>query len=347
MDIKDIQQKIEQIFRQDETLKCILGTWRIIKPFDGYDPHSEGNLHINTPLKEALADEEAVHNHLDKIRRNRIYLNFGIACPNCLNILHEVPFNTEIIHCSFCNSDFDKRKFLAYADFSYGFLRYGWQYRSAHEAAIKREDETVIREWPSASILTSNGRGRVRFGLPPIGEGLMFIASAMVAGILGGLAYDTLKKMLNKVLSKYSEKDTEKDDIARRMYNLELMYKWIYEYYDFRRSYFYLRRFLPFAIGFSKEKISEEDIIGFVREYIDKLKSLEELAITLKNIKESTNIKLSDKASSFFVTKVGSTKFHRVDCRVLKNVSQHRLFYLNNREEAIEKLLIPCKICQP
>lgn len=51
--------------------------------------------------------------------------------------------------------------------------------------------------------------------------------------------------------------------------------------------------------------------------------------------------------SANYIGNRNTWKFHYKDCRAERSMKEHNRIYLENREDAISRGMVPCKICRP
>jgi hypothetical protein len=137
-----------------------------------------------------------------------------VCCPSCYEAV-----DTPYVQCLKCGLMLDVSMMHALRDNAFELAAYAWNYRNRYEKDIKKGK-------------IYQRRAAVKYFLPPPGGWLVYLASIVLAAILGGLSYDAFKKLLSKLAGKFS----------RRFSRQLPQEKELRQFYDRLREYFLARR---------------------------------------------------------------------------------------------------------
>lgn len=87
-----------------------------------------------------------------------------------------------VLQCPYCGWQIDAGTYKALLGAAQGAVKYGWQYRRRYEADVAQY-----------------GRVERCYCLEECEEALQFAALAAASGIIGGLAYDAIKQVIQKI----------------------------------------------------------------------------------------------------------------------------------------------------
>lgn len=123
------------------------------------------------------------------------------------------------LQCPHCGWWIDSAAYRALLSAAQGAVKFGWQYRRRYEADLRE-----------------NGRITCHYALAEYEEAVHFLALAAVSGIVGGLAYDVVKKVMIKIIdaaAKRGAKHTENSVLAliRDREKLDQFIRYVGAYY--------------------------------------------------------------------------------------------------------------------
>lgn len=113
-------------------------------------------------------------------------------CFACANIYDEV--NTKMMLCPYCGNRVCVEKYELILNEAREAVHYGWNYRLKYEKDLKEK-----------------GRIDTYYYLEQYEEIFNFIALAIASGIVGGFAYDVVKKVITKI-SEFVKKNGSKEE---------------------------------------------------------------------------------------------------------------------------------------
>jgi hypothetical protein len=123
-----------------------------------------------------------------------------VACPDCSSLISLTrKRNTTSYRCPVCHSVFAREELEKIWRISSGAVYYGWMYYRAYDEQLKKY-----------------GKIRIYYCLAPPDPFIVYLASIVVSGIVGGLAYDGFKKVLNKI-RRETRHNAKTDQTKRRM----------------------------------------------------------------------------------------------------------------------------------
>lgn len=168
-------------------------------------------------------------------------------CFACANIFRED--NVDLLECPFCGNRVSKNKYEMILNDAREAVHYGWNYRRMYEKELEEK-----------------GRIDTHYYLAQYEEIFNFIAVAVLSGILGGVAYDIVKKVIIKISEfvKGNGSKEEKSKIFSLIDSEEDMNKFIQYIDEYYRSF---------------ENIDEE-----VRDAIFEEMIVDKMSTTLENI---------------------------------------------------------------
>lgn len=128
--------------------------------------------------------------------------------------------NTDVLLCPHCGHQISLSEYEKVLSDVRSAVHYGWNYRLAYEKQLQEE-----------------GQIRTHYYLVPYEEIINFVALAIASGIIGGFAYDVVKKVINKI-SEFSKNRGHKEDteklfaLIENEENMKKFMLYIDEYYS-------------------------------------------------------------------------------------------------------------------
>ncbi len=117
----------------------------------------------------------------------------NIICFGCAQII-EVQSPTSSIICPKCGYEMNTKQYYEIVDFARDAYYFGFDYRRAYE------DQLMLK-----------GSLKTHYYLAEPFEIAVFIAAAVVSGIIGNASYDVVKKAVKKILGQDTTKDYNKE----------------------------------------------------------------------------------------------------------------------------------------
>lgn len=183
-------------------------------------------------------------------------------CFACANIHNEV--KSKIIICPYCGNRESIEEYELVLEKAREAVHYGWNYRLKYEKDLKEK-----------------GRIDTHYFLEQYEEIFNFIAVAIASGVIGGFAYDVVKKVIIKILKFVKENGNEKE--KSKIFSLvdsdEDMRKFI-EYID---EYYTCFDKIDDEV---RSAIFEEMIVDRISPTLEKCISLQNPDIDMSKIKE-------------------------------------------------------------
>ena len=137
-----------------------------------------------------------------------------VCCPSCREAV-----GAPYVQCLKCGLILDVSMMHTLRDNAFELAAYAWNYSNKYEKDIKKGK-------------VYQGRAAVKYFLPPPEGWLVYLASIVLAAILGGLSYDAFKKVLSRLAGKF-----------RKRFSRQLPEeKELRQFYDHLREYFLARR---------------------------------------------------------------------------------------------------------
>lgn len=103
--------------------------------------------------------------------------------------VYEAP-DGPVLQCPCCGGTIPRDTYEGYLRDAREAVEYGWNYRRRYEADLRK-----------------NGRITCHYALAEYEEAVHFLALAAVSGIVGGLAYDVVKKAMVKIIDTVAKKE--------------------------------------------------------------------------------------------------------------------------------------------
>ena len=131
-------------------------------------------------------------------------INSPVYCPSCFE-----PVQTSFTQCPNCGFVLDISMMQVLRDNAFEFAAYAWNYRKLYEKDIVKGK-------------IYQGEATTKYYLTPPEGWLVYLASIAFAAIIGGLSYDTFKKLLLKLskgFRKRFQKEIPRGRWQRQFYN--------------------------------------------------------------------------------------------------------------------------------
>ncbi len=148
---------------------------------------------------------------LEEMEMKGQHLKICLACANIYAVN-----DTEVLECPYCGSRISAEKYESVLHEARQALHYGWTYRLQYEKELKER-----------------GRIDIYYDLAPYDEIFSFIALAAASGVVGGFAYDIVKKVIAKIAKfvKQNGGEEEKREVSSLLSSKEEMKK-LFQYID-------------------------------------------------------------------------------------------------------------------
>lgn len=183
-------------------------------------------------------------------------------CFACANIF--AGNSTGVLECPCCGSRVNAEKYELILNEAREAVHYGWDYRLKYEKDLEEK-----------------GRISTHYCLEPREEVFNFIALAAASGLVGGLAYDTVKKVFAKISEfvKQNGSQEEKSKIFSLIHNRENMDKFM-QYID---EYY---RCFENTNDEVREAIFEEMVVDKISPTLERMILSQNVEIDMDRIKE-------------------------------------------------------------
>ena len=216
-------------------------------------------------------------------------------CFACANIHNEV--DSPIIVCPYCGNRESIEEYEIVLNKAREAVHYGWNYRLRYEKDLKEK-----------------GRIDTYYFLEQSEEILNFIAVAIASGVIGGFAYDVVKKVITKILEfiKKNGNEEEKNKIFSLVDNDEDMRKFI-EYID---EYYTCFEKVDDEV---RNAIFEEMVVDKISPTLEKYISSQNPDIGISRIKEISPFSEEEIFKSMIEVRQKLTVEKQVEKEIFKN----------------------------
>lgn len=216
-------------------------------------------------------------------------------CFACANIHNEV--DSQIIACPYCGNRESIEEYEIVLNKAREAVHYGWNYRLRYEKDLKEK-----------------GRIDTYYFLEQSEEILNFIAVAIASGVIGGFAYDVVKKVITKILEfiKKNGNEEEKNKIFSLVDNDEDMRKFI-EYID---EYYTCFEKVDDEV---RNAIFEEMVVDKISPTLEKYISSQNPDIDISRIKEISPFSEEEIFKSMIEVRQKLTVEKQVEKEIFKN----------------------------
>jgi len=221
---------------------------------------------------ELIEEEELVKKVTSVLGMHKLEAEKLTTCPSCASILQADKATPEVYICEVCQKSYPKEEIDNLWKASFDATYFGWIYYKRYKTTIKKFGKSP------------------KFALPPPDPTLVAIGLMILSGIIGGLAYDGLKKSLKKVYERihdssdyYDKKLLEQIDGLDEEDKKE-MYEAIRRYYKLKCISTIKNLLRDLGVSTSKEIGNAQTVI---------------LLLIARNSKKGKNTKLKDLLALF------------------------------------------------
>ncbi|MTK54477.1 hypothetical protein [Paludibacter sp.] len=166
----------------------------------------------------------------------------------CIRCQTVSKFNNEekVFKCPHCDFSIKYAELESLLKVSFNSVYFGYQYREIYESVYENDEDIYIR-----------------FALEPVNELYYLIATSVISGIVGNLAYDFIKKIARNILKKEIQVYIKDEELVELLDDDE----------EFRKFYFYIFDYLNGLKNVKpkvKEAIEDEIRVDKSMESMDK-----------------------------------------------------------------------------